>query len=154
MTLLRTAACFALTSLLVACAGETTDDGGPSPNGQASAAATPSDDTVYAVSCGGDVAPMVSGSVSPRCASGEPGTKCGGGPAPDGGCAAQDVKFHYAPPALRCVGVDVYAWNGTECVAHNTHGEGGMLKCAGKDCEKLFKSADACAAHALACAGK
>lgn len=114
-------------------------------------ATTPSG-TVYSVSCSGEVSAPTSFrvDVSPKCIGGPPGSNC----APEDACEAQDVSFHYAPPAAKCIGVDVYEWNGSECVAHNTHGEGGMLKCTGKDCEKLFKSKEACEEHASTCLAK
>lgn len=135
--------------LLAACAAETaptTDTTGTQP-GAATGTSSGGGETggaVYSVSCNGEIAV--------KCIGGPPGTNdCGGGTSTTGECAAQDVRFHYAPPALRCIGTDVYEWNGKDCIAHNTHGEGGMLKCQGKDCEKLFKSKDACEAHRRSC---
>ncbi len=159
MTTLRISLPLALL-LLAACTAET---GGPSsqtssttspqlgtPTGSASADA-PASGPLYSVSCTGDVTKPASAGViiEPKCVGGPPGTNCGGPPAAS--CAAQDVKLSYAPPAMKCVGTDVYEWNGAACVAHSTHGEGGMLKCSGKDCEALFKTKDACDAHLHEC---
>lgn len=153
--ILRTIAFFATAALAVACSAETgttQDSQGTQPG---ASTGTPADDqAVYSVSCNGEIAKPASTelAIEPKCAGGPPGSKCGD-PAPDA-CKAFDVKFHYAPPAMRCIGLDMYEWNGTECVAHNTHGEGGMLKCVGKDCERLFKSLDACTSFALECRPK
>jgi len=143
---------FALSLLgLVACAAETsptTDSTGTQPGAASGSAETSGSGTgtgqVYSISCHGEI--------SVKCIGGPPGTNCGGGETErPADCGAQDVKFHYAPPALRCVGTDVYEFDGSACVVHNTQGEGGQLKCQGKDCEKLFKSKDACESHRAAC---
>lgn len=145
---------FALPFLaLVACAAETsptTDSTGTQPGAASGSSETTSGSgagtgQVYSISCQGDI--------SLKCIGGPPGTNCGGGEGERPNCHAQDVKFHYAPPALRCVGIDVYEWNGEACVAHGTQGEGGQLKCQGKDCEQLFKTKDACESHRAACLG-
>lgn len=147
--LLRTIAGSLLSVLLLACAAKTT---GSTPDGTSSEnePAAPGDTSVFSVSCDGTLSKLAVPEigVTPKCLGAAPGTNCGG----DGGaplrCRPQDVKLYYAPPAMRCVGIDVYEWDGLECVAHNTQGEGGSLKCTGKDCEKLFKSKDECEAQA------
>ena len=158
--ILRTIAFFATASLAIACSSETaTSQDPPGNQGSGSTAGTGSEDaTVYSVSCHGEVAKPASTSlaiasddIDPTCVGGAPGTKCGGDSDP---CAAFDVKFHYAPPAQRCLGTDVFIWNGSDCVAQHTQGEGGQLKCVGKDCERLFKEKDACLSFALECRSK
>lgn len=131
--------------LLAACAAETAPSTGETSGTQQGGATTGATATVYTVSCDGAIAPKCIGGV---------GTDCGGGSTPPADCKAQDVKFFYEPPSFRCAGTDLYEWDGKDCVAHNTHGEGGMLRCQGGDCEKLFKTKDACEAHRSACLGK
>lgn len=115
-------------------------------------------ETVFAFACDGNVSKLATfdRGLQPKCVDGPPGSKCGG--TSETTCDAQDVHFSYEPPAMRCVGVDVFEWNGTECVAHDTHGdvdgESGMLRCTGKDCEHLFATKEACTEHANACRSK
>jgi hypothetical protein len=158
--MLRTVASFSLAILLAACTSETTSGTGQ-PEGQSQAPAASSttggaeaaDQTVFEFSCEGAVSKVSSVDLDlrPKCIGGPPNsnTKCGG-PSEEA-CDAQDVRFHYEAPAANCIATDLYEWNGTACVAHSTHGEGGMLRCVGKDCESLFASKVACDAHASAC---
>lgn len=164
--ILRMTALLSLSALLFACSGSVTDEGtgestgasqpaagGTTSGGTGTGAGTGGDKPLTSFECNGEAVKPASVELglSPRCIGGDPNTNCAPG-APS--CAAQDVKFHYAPPALRCIGVDLYEWNGTACVAHNTHGEGGMLKCVGADCDKLFKTKEACDAFAAECPAK
>lgn len=141
---------------LLACAAEIqTPDPTSTGTGVASGSAAPSTGSKPEVgfSCGGEVSPRSMGletAVSVRCVGAGPdsgtfGTNCAP-PAPT--CAPQDVAFRYEPPAMRCPGTDLFAWDGKACIAHNTHGEGGMLVCKGNDCDKTFATKAACeAAH-------
>lgn len=143
----------ALLSLsLVACAAETeTPDPGTRPEAGAGASKPE-----VGFSCSGGVtqrsAPLLESGVSIRCiGGGDSGTfgtpKCG-----PSACAAQDVTFRYEPPALRCMGTDVFYWDGKACIAKNTNGEGGMLVCKGNDCQKVYKTSAACEFAHEACA--
>jgi hypothetical protein len=138
------------------------DDGDSTPTGAngsgqqgtpAASQSAPDAGPVYSFSCDGTVRTTnldLDLALTPRCIGGPPGTRCG---SPDE-CAAQDVKFHYEPPANKCIATDVFAWDGADCVAHSTHGEGGMLKCVGADCASLFNTKDACLAKYTRCLAK
>lgn len=130
-------------TLLAACAAETAPSTSETSSGTQPGGATPgANATVYTVSCDGEL--------SVKCIGGAQ-TDCVGTPT---NCDAHDVKFFYEPPVFRCIGTDLYEWNGKDCVAHNTHGEGGMLRCQGSGCAALFKTKDACEAHRSKCLGK
>lgn len=157
---LRIGLVLALGSLAVACSS---GGGSGSSNGTSSGASTgqsptgSGDGPEYTVSCSGEVAAKPSSleldlDVAPRCVGGEPGTFCAD---PDGGsCNAEDVAFSYAPPAFRCPSTTIYAWDGKACVGHSTASDGGALRCKGKDCQKIFKSKEACEEAHAACIGK
>ncbi len=141
---------------LVACSVDVTN---PDPGtGGSSVGTSPTTDAAkkpeVGFSCGGQAkalsAPVLETGVSVRCVGAGPdsgtfGSNCAP-PAPS--CGAQDVTFRYEPPAMRCMGIDMFFWDGKACVAQNTHGEGGMLVCKGADCDKITTTKAACeAAH-------
>lgn len=138
-------AALVLATLSFACTSEST-----STDSSASTAATDPEAT-FAISCDGELTKIenVNLDVQPKCAGGDSGTKCGGPPGAT--CAAQKVTFAYVAPEAKCPATDVYEWNGDACIAHSTHGEGGMLRCTGSDCESIFDSKDACDAFARVC---
>ena len=159
--IIRTLCLASLTTLALACSSGG-DDGGSAPtaasgSGQQGTPATNEAGAdagpVYSFSCDGTVRTTsldLDLALSPRCVGGPPGTRCG---SPDD-CEAQDVKFHYEPPANKCIATDVYAWDGHDCVAHSTHGEGGMLKCVGADCTSVFNTKETCLAKYTSCLAK
>ncbi len=141
---------------LVGCAAETeTPDPGTTGTGVATGPEASASKPEVGFSCGGAVtqrsASLVETGLSIRCIGGGDGgtrtPKCG-----PSACAAQDVTFRYEPPAMRCMGSDVFYWNGKACIAKNTQGEGGMLVCKGNDCEKVYKTSAACESAHEACA--
>lgn len=150
---LRLALSLVLGSLAIACSGG--GGGEPQGNGGTSGTSEPTTPSAppaqsYTVSCGGDVAKTQSLAVATD--STEP--RASGSSADAGPCAAQDVVFSYAPPAHRCIGTDIFAWDGAGCVAHPTGAEGGSLNCKGSDCEHIFKTKDACETAYKACVAK
>jgi len=142
--------------LFLACSVETSAPG-PTPSSTSSteAPAAGAAKPEVAFACSGQIvkktAPLgLTFDVAPRCIGGGPDVDCGG---PGAACAAQDVAFSYAPPATDCdVGQKVFVWNGTACVGQKIVGGEGNLVCKGNDCEKVFKTEEACAAAYASCA--
>ena len=142
----------ALGLLLVACSSDpgTSSPSTPTPSATDPTPA-PGSGGDYTISCHGDVAKQSLGLVldlTPRCASGAPGTKCGGDP-----CAAQDVTITYVPPGTRCGSVERFVWDGAACKKYLTN-DGGVMHCTGADCEHLFTSEALCQAAYETCPAK
>ena len=135
---------------LFACTSET-EEGSNGTNAQANTNA-PSESggsaPEYSVSCHGDVTKKGVGlGVGTLCVGGEPGTFCGDP------CAAAEIEIRYEPPSARCGSTDVWAWDGSACKAYPTQNNGSM-KCKGADCEKLYKSEEACKEAYASCIAK
>ncbi len=144
---------------LVACAAEvqtpSTGENDPAPSG--TSPSTPSAKPEYAFSCQGAASPLsvsLDLDVRPRCVGARPDSGTFGADVPNCGpsCNAQDVEFRYEPPAMRCGSKDLFYWDGKACLAKSTAGEGGMLRCKGADCNKLYASKEDCEGARSTCA--
>jgi len=151
----------ALVSLVlsaVACSVEVQNPA-PESDGTPSSTASPSGSTAkpeYAFSCDGTASPKSLGlatNVAPRCIGAGPDSGTFGADVPNCGpsCSKQDVAFRYEPPAMRCGSKDLFFWDGTTCQPQSTHGEGGMLRCTGSDCDKLYPAKADCEAARSHC---
>ncbi|HSO32215.1 MAG TPA: hypothetical protein VLT33_06865 [Labilithrix sp.] len=154
MTTTTTILSLTLGAFLAACAAETTGgdgDGTSTPPAATSAtdpAPAPGNAPEYAVSCQGQITKKAfSFELTPRCAGGAPGSKCGDP------CAAQDIAISYVPPATRCGSVERFVWDGTACKKYLTN-DGGEMHCKGADCERMFTSEALCKAAYETCTPK
>lgn len=145
---------------VAACASEvsTPDTGGSAVSPGDGTASPPAADPKpeYGYSCQGEATPKTLGlstSVTPRCIGAGPDSGTFGGGTPNCGpsCGKQDVGFRYEPPAMRCGSKDLYYWSGNACVAQSTAAEGGMLRCTGNDCDKLYPSKEDCESAHTGC---